>query len=74
MTQPLGGPSDPDCSSISVCSHIYFGKLCQMSISFPSISFVVQSLNVSDSATPWTAALQVSVLHHLPEFAQTHVR
>ena len=27
---------------------------------------------VSNCATPWTAARQ-AVLHHLPEFAQTHV-
>ena len=30
---------------------------------------------VSDSATPWTIAPQGSpVLHHFPEFAQTHVQ
>ena len=29
---------------------------------------------VSDSATPWTTSMPgVPVLHHLPEFAQTHV-
>ena len=59
MTQPLGGPSDPDCCSISVCSQNYFGKFCQMSISFPSISFVVQSLSrVRLFVFPWTVAHQ----------------
>ena len=28
---------------------------------------------VSDSAIPWTAAHQASVLHYLPEFVKTHV-
>ena len=30
---------------------------------------------ISNSATPWTAALQAPfpVLHHLPEFAETHI-
>ena len=40
--------------------------------SFPFES--VQSLScVQLFATPWTATCQASVLHCLPEFAQTHV-
>ena len=39
-----------------------------------TLSIVVQSLSrVRLFATPWTAACQVSVFHHFPEFAQTHV-
>ena len=35
---------------------------------------VVQSLShVQLFVTPWTAAHQASVLHYLPEFAQTQV-
>ena len=34
---------------------------------------VAQPLSCSYSATPWTAARQAPVHHHLPESAQTHV-
>ena len=38
-----------------------------------SLDFLLfRSSAVSHSVTPWTAACQASVLHHLPEFAQTH--
>ena len=39
-----------------------------------TLSIVVQLLShVRLFVTPWTAACQASVFHHLPEFAQTHV-
>ena len=42
--------------------------------SFTMFTVVVQSLiHVQLYVTPWTTARQTSVLHHLPEFAQTHV-
>ena len=38
------------------------------------VSVVVQLLSrVQLFATPWTVACQIPVLHHLPEFAKTHV-
>ena len=66
----------PDWSGLKPVLRLQRWVRCAPALSLPPVSWgvVVQSLRHAwRFATPWTAAQQAPVFHHLPELAQSHV-